>query len=628
MRRKLTLLVVMLLAVVPGQSQLSPPSAKIPPTAFNQGRDSTTVTEQQPAQDFGPPAPEEPTPMNATQAVDLAVADSERIPPNDRRYVRYLWCPAGQFKSANLTLNVISRGAAPIRALPLAQGRLLRVDVRHFARFFSNSPADYAGVNPDVEEWLRYWEYLKYDPTFNLLVTRDNARFAQGELPNLNKKKIVKKTVEKKVPSAPYRGRDGQVYDYKIEEEEIEEEVDDGKVDFLVLRFNPDYLPALAKLQKLLYSEAPIVLDRYFMARALHTVKVDPVSKDQTAWSVVWGGLYYEFRGIKRSNQEGVSDEDLFLRGFGIDNLQQLFDRLQTDQRTAIFHSGVTGRKRRVDFFNTPSGHAWDVMGVGSITHDIRQEDTDVGTHPLMNLLTFKDNAREDIFVGPNGMHVYAIFDGNGKLLDEAAINVVSDRTIPSPHPPRLQCAMSCIACHEADGSDGWKNIGNDVKKMMSNRRDPLTGRLSLDLDIFSDTTQKDQIGVINRLAGLYAGDFSRGMRRSRDDYAETILKVSGPQGEDQTHIVKTAMSNLTDTTRHYIYDTVTPKQACWELGVKAGADPLETLRQLLLPEPAKVGFAPEDPRIAALKKGIAIPRTDWAFVQSYAASRVARNKK
>src|SRR5262249_22618246 len=157
------------------------------------------------------------------------------------------------------------------------------------------------------------------------------------------------------------------------------------------------------------------------------------------------------------------------------------------------------------------SGRAWDFMGIGSITHDLRDRDIDVDVHPVMNLIDFKDQAREEIFVGANGLHVYAIFDGKGKLLDEAALDVVTDRTVPGNAAPKLQPALSCIACHEAEGSGGWRGVTNDVKLLLGDRRDTF-GRPRPDLDIFLDLREKDRVKAVNLLASLYAGDFSSGM--------------------------------------------------------------------------------------------------------------------
>lgn len=604
----------MCLVAIPGQSALLPPS----PTASGAGVSKLgqeQAQEQESGMNFGPPKSLVLPLMSTIQAVDAAWADAMALPASDRYFVRYLWCADGDFKSANLALNVVSRGVVPVRAVPLAGGTLLRVDVRLYCRFDPNAPP--GGENQDIKEWLKLWEDFKYDPTFNLLVTKDNARFA-GQ-----KAVTTRKVKKERLVDCPVYRKNGKVYNQKWEEYEVEE-----KVDFDVLRYNPDYLdPKLAKLQEILYSEAPIVQDRYFSARALRTVK------NKGVYSVVWGGCYYEFRGIKRSTKKGATDEDLFFNLFGVGNARALFDRLQSDQRAAIFRSGVTGKPRRVDVFQTPAGR--EGSGLASVTHDLLDQDIDTGTHPIMNLLNFKDAAREDIFEGPNGMHAYAIFDGNGKLLDEADINAVSDRTVPSPHPPKLEGCLSCMACHEAEGSDGWRDVRNDARTLLGGRKDPLTGRMLPTLDLIADTHAKDQVGAINRIAGLYVGDFTKKLRRGRDDYAEAVLKASGPQGvpgDDLTDIVKKGVGRLVSRTRGYIYDQVSAKQALRESGVpvEQGDDPVDTLAALLPPEPAALGgFLPEDPRVGALKAGLAIPRTDWSFIQSFVASRLhKRNKK
>src|SRR5215469_15741663 len=421
----------------------------------------------------GPPAPAPVTPMSTVEAIEVALDDLERLAHEDRPFIRYLWCPDKQFKPVVLALNIISRAVRPVRPWPLAGGRLLRVDLRLYGRYF-----DYPGSSKDLDEWLEFWEDLQYDPSFSLLVTRASVNFAAQVDPNVKKQfKAPVKRIRKVVDCPVYRGDDGKFYNWKYVYEYVEQ-------DFFVLRFNPAHLPRLARLQEAAYSQAPIVHDLYFAARVLSTVK------NKRAYAVVWGGRYYEFRGINKSKKKGVTDEDLFLRLFGIDNARKLFDQLQSDQRAGLFKSAVTDKPRRIDFFNTPAGRSWDVIGLGSITHDLADEDVDVDVHPVMNLLDFKDSAREEIFVGANGFHVYAIFDGKGNLLDEADIHVVTDRTVPGVATPVLQPALSCLACHEAEGSGGWKDAPNDVKKLLQNRTDPETGRGIPDLDVFLDVSR------------------------------------------------------------------------------------------------------------------------------------------
>ena len=49
--------------------------------------------------------------------------------------------------------------------------------------------------------------------------------------------------------------------------------------------------------------------------------------------------------------------------------------------------------------------------------------------------------------------------------------------------------------------------------------------------------------------------------------------------------------------------------------------------KALLPPETTALPFRPEDPRVLALLRGQSIPRTDFAFVMSYMASRVHKQR-
>jgi hypothetical protein len=241
-----------------------------------------------------------------------------------------------------------------------------------------------------------------------------------------------------------------------------------------------------------------------------------------------------------------------------------------------------------------------------------------------MNLIDVKAKAFEAIAESGSGMHKYALFNDKEELLDEAAPDVAIDRTVPSPNSARLQSGISCIACHETEGSDGWKPLRNDVKSMLAGK-----------LDLFADLSQfhRLQSDAISRAAGLYAGNFTKGLRRARDDYAETILNITGPwpQSGDQTDVVKVAMTKVVDKTRGWYYTMVTPEQALRELGYQAPKDKvLSTLNSLLPPDPSgRVGdIYLEDPRIGALKQGVSIPRWDWALSYGFAAGRVQKTVK
>ena len=423
----------------------------------------------------------------------------------------------------------------------------------------------YAPQETDLQEWLGLWEELRFDPLFSRLITHDEQ---------------------------------------------------EGKKRRAVLRYNsPALEPALGKLQYLLYTEAPIVSAVYLQFRILSSFK-----GQEELYDVVFGGRYYEFAGIKRSKNKKFTDEDEFFRNLGLEPpAATLFDRLRSDQRAAMKRSKVTGKPRAVLMFHTPSGR--ETTGWGAITNDIRTEDVDLGTDPVANLLNAKSKAKEAIFERPNGLHVYALFDGEGKLLDFADSNtVVSDRTVPAPHVAVLQSCISCMACHEAQGGDGWQDIDNEVKKFLAKR-----------FDVFDDLSRghrRGQPDVIDRIAGLYAGDFGDNLRQARLDYARMVLKATGPwpaSQKAQTDVVAVGVGYLVERTRGWWYDAVSARQALHELGIDPGdTDPAEVLRQAVPPDRRAeyYGIIPEDARLGFLLEGLSVPRHEWAFVLSFAQER------
>jgi hypothetical protein len=245
------------------------------------------------------------------------------------------------------------------------------------------------------------------------------------------------------------------------------------------------------------------------------------------------------------------------------------------------------------------------------VTHDLRAEDIDIGTHPVMNLLNFKDAAREVIFERTNGLHGFALFDGKGKRQDEVPPDIAADHSVPSPHATRLQPAIGCLRCHGKDS--GWRVVHNDAKKLLGGLLDVFPARKADEID---------------RLAGLYAGDVERKLLpRARDDYNQAILRATGPfkKGKaDQTEIARMTAEGLADLWKSYWYDTVDAQQVLTDLGIKS--DPktaAKTLRDTLPPIKLIVeGRIPEDPRIAALMIGLAVNRSDYDLVYSFIASR------
>lgn len=570
-----------------------------------------------------------PTPNDA---VLLALLDIKSRPEADRPFIRYLWIPDGSIdaiRAASFSINTISRSGVINRPVPVVLSKilnpkamqrgkvvLLRLDLRHYAPGVGN-----------LKEYLTLWEDLQFDPRFNLLITKGALKLISLKLPHWQGKGWVCSWRKEKCPDYVFRGktysakwaRFVELRDFRI-----------GQLDLKnveVVRFSlPTIDPrARASLELETNSQAPIITDAYFNYRVLSAIQ------DKGLYSVIYGGRYYDFAGIRKSAKKGKTDEDQLLEDLGLqENARALFAKLNSDRRAGIFRSLVTGKPRQMEFFRIPAS-GFDVStGLISITHDLKDQDIDVDTHPIFNLLNFKDQAREVIWERANGLHGYALFNGDGARQDEAPPDVVKDHTIPAPHSGRLQPAISCISCHQTEGSDGWKKVVNDVKVFVNSRQK---------LDIFGDVGQRNQAisETVDRVAALYKGEPENAFIKGRDDYARNVLYSTGPWPElkAQVQIVKAASTAVVKRWRDYWYDTVTPQQALRELGLEVGPKDAKNVFNALMkpdvraavpvPEIGDV-IIPEDPRIGALKAGLSIPRSDWDLVYAFAAERALHN--
>lgn len=536
---------------------------------------------------------------NENDALALAVKDVLAFPPSERHCLRYVYLSTGTHEDmqlTSLTLNYISRSELIVRPFPVAK-TLLRLDLRH-----------YAPPGKARDEWRATWYELRFDPVFSLLLTRDTLKFSVVVIPEI----VVPHAVLVDCP--PYV-EDGVTYKQRWVKQNrpVKEIRDEDVVKVLSPHIDATLFASLADATG---TECPIVNHRYFIARALSTIK------DKGVYRTIYGGLYYDFVGIGTGAKKGT-DEDAFFEQIGVGDVElgltakKIYDRVRSDQRVAVFRSGITGRPRRIDFLRQLAGRLEDVQSFVSVTHDIKAEAIDIGTHPIMNLLNFKDDAREVIFEKQNGLHGFVLFDGNGKRQDEVPPDIAADHSVPAPHATRLQPAIGCIRCHASES--GWRVVHNDVKK--------LVGGL---FDIFPSRKTDE----IDHLARLYAGDVERKLLpRGRDDYNSSILRATGPWKsgkKDQTEIAKETAGALSAVWADYWYRTVGAQQALVELGVTG--DPkaaTKTLRDKL-PPPAIVvdGRVPEDPRIGALLVGLEIGRTDFDLVRSFMASRMKAAKR
>lgn len=325
--------------------------------------------------------------------------------------------------------------------------------------------------------------------------------------------------------------------------------------------------------------------------------------------STLDGGRYYDFRQVNKRPDKGTPlDNWLSSRGLFVGSTQQAGG----ERRAAMFRSGVTGKPRRVDIFPTLSG------GIGSITRDVKDGNVGADSHPIRNLLKFRDDGSEIIVALPNGMLDYLLADAAGNIVDEAPPDLVRDHTIPAPHTSRLQPARSCISCHGTSEADGWQPVTNDVARLLGSR-------LNVFADVSRDLTPEQ---VADQLAGLYALDVDSAdslLGRGRRDHATAMFRVAQGVQFPGKSIVADVAQLTTSIIHRYEYDLVTPAIAARELGVVLAKDSKA--------DPLEVAIGPAsaadivDPVAGFLRIGVAVNRRDFEIIYGDLAS-VAESKR
>lgn len=572
-------------------------------------------------------------------AIVLAALDLKTLDPVTASYTRYIWITNGVYEDAqitSLTVNYISRTGKiyPLKLLGKGGLMLARVDLRLYA------------VGDDRVSLVKTWEEFRYDPALNFNITKDTLAFAEKlgiDLP-VHKHQVKRSFKDKQQYSDKKTGKLLGYWDETTQkyysQPWIEEYVSGkGVADEEVVRVRDPTLnlEALNYLYLTTGSQTPVVSHEYFIFRALSAIQEKEDGRD-TVYSVIYGGLYYDLSGIRRVNKKGTDEENLLAR-LGLGNVEagvkaaDIFNKLPSDRRVAVFQSLVTGRPRRIDFQRTLAGGVGDNQSIIIITQDLAAKNIDIGTHFMLNLLELakgnKVAAKEVIWELPNGLHGFALFDGNGKLLDEAGPDVVADTTIPSPYGTRLQPAISCIRCHAPDS--GWRHVENDVTK--------LTGPDGVDIFGDNDPKGKKQGDVVTRLVDLYGGDMEKKLLpRARIDYNNAILLAT-----DVWKASKMAQVDIAPLTGQYLakmyadywYTKVGAERALTDLAIEV-KDPKLAHKQLakllppmgLLQDNGETRFIMEDGRVGALKVGIPIIRSDYDLVRPLLRLRVRGLKK
>lgn len=590
----------------------------------------------------------------AAQADAVAVANVLRQP---LPFYRWVWVRSGvaeDFKAVLFTLNLISRNRDVFN--PAASGILVRVDLH-----------DLSSNERDLAELIELWESFQFDPAFSLLITGDTLRLLSAEhrAGIVITKRVTEWGEQRADGSWPVLGRSFKA-------------VPLGDVKNIVVeRVNPEHLrgTGLEMLQDATGSLAPVVSDTYFIRRVLSAIKdrtkVVKNGKEvfrENLYSTLYGGLYQEFVGIRKSQVKGRSDFDQFLIDRGVvlpgKKFQEVFDQLPAAQRVAMEQSRVTGKPRRIVWLPTLASRPTESESICWATVDVEDADVDASGHALLNLGDgLIARAFEVIATNANGHLLYALFNGAGELLEQAVQEIVTDSTVPLPHTARLDGgAISCVRCHGPQGA--WQPIRNDL----------LTA--SNKIDVFGSRLVRDQFDQVQKLRSQYRGDFTSLLARLGRFQARTVLLSTGPwkESKDQSDVVQLASARVAASFALDRYGLVTPEIALAELGeppialgdsakdeaaIRAAGflrrkaprieqkpapfdqwrwafedetDEFSTLEALRIARLDKLLAAPKprfpgefvfhDVRLALLQTGVPILRNDWSLIYAFARQR------
>lgn len=487
----------------------------------------------------------------AADAVRAALVDIQAVYARDpvaAQYTRYVWSQhpsATENAAVSLALNTaVSRASYPIRHTTAFGGALHRLDLRQLA-----PQAD------DLANLVKLWDRLaRIDSTF-YFATRQQIKVS------------------------PYVHTDGRTYQYRWQE---------------VFSFGGHVNLADATiLMKLAGTGHPVVRASHFCTIATSTLD---------------GGLYYEFAGIRKSDDNKQTDFELFLADHGVD--RKAVERLRADRRAGILVSGVTGKPRSVEYIQGPAG-------VVVWSEDIADANGDPKANPIRTLIQPRVDAIEIIAIKANGFCDFALYDGKGALQDVVPDNITHDHTATGRATSRLQPAISCIRCHAPE--QGFRTAVNDVADLRKE-----AAEYGLRFDIVGENGKVNDFDVLDRLAGLYRGDFVY-LERGRDDYSTAVFKAAAVTVEE-------ASRALGEIENRYIRGIVSPVEACRLLGVSlpkeaTDRDGSAVLRQLLPPVTNEQGLLLEDPFVGFLRMGRSITRADFNDIYIDLATRAAATR-
>lgn len=523
---------------------------------------------QGPALPPGAQVPEPRPPVNPpAEAVMMALADLMRLPKGEHLLVRYIWMPEPtpeNYAAAVWLYNaVLSKNASNVIPFGVEESGYRLIRVN----LRQLTPAD-----ADLATFIAIWDSLAvFDPYFHLVIEDPVAVNSAKDKPASTTEVAEAKAAEAGKARPP---------------QEVNKVAQHGR--------NLDK-GAIDQLAQLTGSAAPIY--RFDWLLWMSGTAVD-------------NGKYYDWIGAKGKNQQ----EYLLSRGASAEQLTNL----QAESRAAILMSAVTGKPRRIDVFRAGNGAPPTAgQGLVSITHDpVNRDVPDARFDPFENLLRFNDRGREVILERQNGWHEYTLFNSEGVLVAEAPPDLVADHLIPAPYTKQLQAASSCINCHGSD--EGLKPFNNDVLTIYSQTFVAPVADLRF--------KHKNQFEQIQDLRRLYAGNLTKLLQRSRDDFDELVgaaIRALPPalqlQPDKEFSLVRPVYLATANCMNRYAYTKVDPALACQELGIWAGDNPQLPFQAAISPEAILPNHI-----LAVFAAGLAIPRAKFEVSYQYLATRLS----
>jgi len=213
--------------------------------------------------------------------------------------------------------------------------------------------------------------------------------------------------------------------------------------------------------------------------------------------------LYHELLGLPHSVAE-------LERRLGLDTSRQLAEEKQVI-RAGVRSSGVSQNNRALERHDSPFGAYWRSFDFRSNLGD---------QNIFANPLRFNAAGGEIIFNLSNGLQAYFLADAQGRRIDAAPLEIVSDRN--QPDDPLIRNGRSCISCHFA----GMKSFRDDVRQAIQRQGLPPD---DLDIAVVKDRQAADLVIDLNR--PLFTFDFTYSVTHRKSSRLVASGKVTAFDG-------------------------------------------------------------------------------------------------